>query len=133
MIPGIRLLHLSRGYATQRPASRLKTTISLDHRSRALALYRTIWRGTRRISDAQTRAESRKYARDEFERHRNVQDIVRQLASGAPTIRVKAIHSANFASHRKQVSHKISLINRQDRMGKHGERQRQHQHQHQPP
>ncbi|KAL7791347.1 complex 1 domain-containing protein [Trichoderma ceciliae] len=90
MIPGIRLLHLSRGYATQRPASRLKTTISLDHflqRSRALALYRTIWRGTRHISDAQTRAESRKYARDEFERHRNVTDIshIRYLLSTGKT------------------------------------------------
>jgi hypothetical protein len=31
MIPGIRLLPLSRGYATKRPASRLKPTISLDH------------------------------------------------------------------------------------------------------
>ncbi|KAH8129826.1 hypothetical protein ACSS6W_004812 [Trichoderma asperelloides] len=90
MIPGIRLLHLSRGYATKRPASRLKPTISLDHflqRSRALALYRTIWRRTGRIADPQTRAESRKYARDEFERHRNVTDIshIRYLLSTGKT------------------------------------------------
>lgn len=45
-------------------------------RSKALALYRTIWRRTGRIADLQARAESRKYARDEFERHRNVTDIV---------------------------------------------------------
>ncbi|TFB07285.1 hypothetical protein CCMA1212_000798 [Trichoderma ghanense] len=92
MNPGFRLLPLglSRGYASQRPASRLKPTISLDHflqRSRALSLYRTILRGTRRISDPQTRAESRKYARDEFERHRHVQDIshIRYLLSTGKT------------------------------------------------
>ncbi|KAF3073663.1 hypothetical protein CFAM422_003904 [Trichoderma lentiforme] len=34
MNPGIRLLPLGRGYATQRPASRLKPTISLDHPSK---------------------------------------------------------------------------------------------------
>jgi hypothetical protein len=48
-------------------------------RSKALALYRTILRHTGRIADPQTKAESRKYARDEFERHRNVTDIVSSL------------------------------------------------------
>lgn len=46
-------------------------------RSRAISLYREIIRGTRRIADPTTRAESRRYARDEFERHRDVTDIVR--------------------------------------------------------
>lgn len=52
------------------------TNMQFLQRSRALSLYRTIIRGTRRISDAATRAETRRFARDEFERHRNVEDIV---------------------------------------------------------
>ncbi|CAK7566049.1 MAG: hypothetical protein SEPTF4163_003982 [Sporothrix epigloea] len=57
-----------------------KAVLSLDHflqRRRALALYRTIVRGTRQISDATTRAETLQYARAEFERHRGVTDLVR--------------------------------------------------------
>lgn len=53
--------------------------IQFLQRTKALALYRTILRHTGRIADPQTRAESRKYARDEFERHRNVTDIVSLL------------------------------------------------------
>lgn len=53
--------------------------IQFLQRTKALALYRTIWRHTGRIADPQTRAESRRYARDEFERHRNVTDIVSSL------------------------------------------------------
>ena len=45
-------------------------------RQRALSLYRTILRGTKNISDPATKAETRKFARDEFERHRNVTDLV---------------------------------------------------------
>lgn len=45
-------------------------------RSRVISLYREIIRGTRRIADPNTRAESRRYARDEFERHRDVTDLV---------------------------------------------------------
>lgn len=45
-------------------------------RQRALSLYRSIIRGTRRISDPDTRFESARYARDEFERHRRVTDLV---------------------------------------------------------
>ncbi len=56
-------------------------------RSRALALYRTILRGTRGINDPATRAETRRFARDEFERHRDVTDIVRPpLRAIAPNI-----------------------------------------------
>ncbi|KAF6840733.1 hypothetical protein CMUS01_03830 [Colletotrichum musicola] len=56
-------------------------------RSRALSLYREIIRGTRRIADPTTRAESRRYARDEFERHRDVTDIghIRYLISTGKT------------------------------------------------
>lgn len=41
-----------------------------------LSFYRTIVRSTRRINDPKTRDETRLFARHEFERHRNVQDIV---------------------------------------------------------
>ncbi|KAI8280707.1 LYR motif-containing protein 2 [Colletotrichum sp. SAR11_240] len=69
-----------RSYSNGPAKSRLGKTLSLDHflqRSRALSLYREILRGTQRIADPTTRAESRRYARDEFERHRDVTDIVR--------------------------------------------------------
>ncbi|KAF7562967.1 hypothetical protein G7046_g1132 [Stylonectria norvegica] len=82
------LLNLSRGYATRSSGSRLKGILSLDQflqRSKALALYRTVLRGTKRIVDPTTRAESRKYARDEFERHRNVKDSVKYLLSTGKT------------------------------------------------
>jgi hypothetical protein len=50
-------------------------------RSKVLALYRTILRGTKRIDDSGTRTETRKFARDEFERHRGVTDLVRPSSS----------------------------------------------------
>lgn len=53
-------------------------------RSRVLSLYRTIIRATRRIQDPTTRAETRKFARDEFERHRQVTDLVRGIISRMP-------------------------------------------------
>ncbi|KAJ9150339.1 hypothetical protein NKR23_g3816 [Pleurostoma richardsiae] len=67
-----------------------KGTLSLDHfiqRSRALSLYRTILRGTRRISDPAGRDETRRFARHEFERHRGVTDIghIRYLLSTGKT------------------------------------------------
>jgi hypothetical protein len=83
MTLGARLLtgfSLGRGFASHRaPSKKLPPTLSLDHflqRSRVLALYRTILRGTKNIQDTQTRDETRKFARDEFERHRGVTDIV---------------------------------------------------------
>jgi hypothetical protein len=56
-----------------------KTALSLEHflqRSRALALYRTIVRGTRQIGDPATRAETLRFVREEFERHKDVTDLV---------------------------------------------------------
>lgn len=61
-----------------------KTALSLEHflqRSRALALYRTIVRGTRQISDPTTRTETLRFAREEFERHREVTDLVCPLST----------------------------------------------------
>ncbi|KAI1077594.1 hypothetical protein F5B20DRAFT_583005 [Whalleya microplaca] len=79
-----------RSYATSPSRNRLGATLSLDHfllRSRALSLYRTIVRGTRRIGDPTTRAETRSFARAEFERHRHVTDIehIRYLLSTGKT------------------------------------------------
>ncbi|KAK7756924.1 hypothetical protein SLS62_000940 [Diatrype stigma] len=66
------------------------TPLSLEHflqRSRVLSLYRDILRGTRRIGDAATRDETRRYARAEFERHRGVTDLghIRYLLSTGKT------------------------------------------------
>ncbi len=62
------------------PSSRFGgRTLSLEHflqRSRALALYRQIVRGTRLINDPTTRSETHRFAREEFERHRGVADLV---------------------------------------------------------
>ncbi|KAH8887458.1 hypothetical protein GQ53DRAFT_726372 [Thozetella sp. PMI_491] len=79
-----------RRYATSSPRSRLGATLSLDHflqRGRVLSLYRTIIRATRRIPDPTTQRETRKFARDEFERHRGVTDIdhIRYLLSTGKT------------------------------------------------
>lgn len=85
------LWHSIRSYATSPSShSRLGATLSLDHfllRSRVLSLYRTITRATGRIKDPATRAETRKFARDEFERHRGVTDIshIRYLLSTGKT------------------------------------------------
>ncbi|KAI1454576.1 hypothetical protein F4805DRAFT_439130 [Annulohypoxylon moriforme] len=81
---------LTRNYATSPAKGRLGTALSLDHfllRSRALSLYRSVVRGTRRISDPTTRAETRNFARAEFERHRYVTDVghIRYLLSTGKT------------------------------------------------
>ncbi|KAI1341185.1 hypothetical protein F5Y15DRAFT_377177 [Xylariaceae sp. FL0016] len=83
-------LHALRSYATSPPKSRLGTTLSLDHflqRGRALSLYRDVLRGTARISDPNTRRETRGFARAEFERHRHVTDLghIRYLLSTGKT------------------------------------------------
>ncbi|KAI2465160.1 hypothetical protein F4781DRAFT_410387 [Annulohypoxylon bovei var. microspora] len=79
-----------RYYATSSPKGRLGTALSLDHfllRSRTLSLYRSVIRGTRRIGDPTTRAETRNFARAEFERHRDVTDPghIRYLLSTGKT------------------------------------------------
>ncbi|CAH0029480.1 unnamed protein product [Clonostachys rhizophaga] len=92
MLTGARLLFRSRGLATatRRTSKRLDGALSLENflqRSRTLAFYRTILRGIKRIQDPATKAESKKYARDEFERHRNVTDLshIRYLLSTGKT------------------------------------------------
>ncbi|KAK0750341.1 hypothetical protein B0T18DRAFT_479995 [Schizothecium vesticola] len=81
---------LLRTHATGASRSRLGPTLSLDHfllRNRALSLYRAVLRGTRRVVDPNTRRETRKFARDEFERHRAVTDLdhIRYLLSTGKT------------------------------------------------
>ncbi|KAJ5895184.1 Complex 1 LYR protein [Penicillium taxi] len=60
-------------------SSRLKKpSISLEHfiqRQRSLALWREIVRVLIKIPPSSTRDELRSYARDEFERHRNLTDL----------------------------------------------------------
>jgi hypothetical protein len=77
-------------------------------------LYRTILRGTKNIKDTKTREESRKYARDEFERHRGVTDLVR-----LPLARSFYIYEPLLTG--ETVTHQISSVNREDRVGDHGE------------
>ncbi|KAG8422007.1 hypothetical protein J3459_010809 [Metarhizium acridum] len=77
-----------RGYATRRRGK--LNALNLDHflqRARVLSFYRTILRGTRQIQDPRTKCETRKFVRDEFERHRGVTDIshVRYLLSTGKT------------------------------------------------
>ncbi|KAM5378060.1 hypothetical protein ACJZ2D_004671 [Fusarium nematophilum] len=141
MVLSVRLLNISRGYATRPGGPRLKQTLSLDQfiqRARVLSLYRTILRGTKRIADPVTRAESRKYARDEFERHRNVTDVPNSLAQITliASIRV-ASHLAVFASllHRTVDLHASSLLHqsategsRDRRAGRAGEEGRNGSH-----
>jgi hypothetical protein len=45
-------------------------------RRKALALWRTIVRGSRKISDAGTRKETLGFAREEFKRNKGVEDLV---------------------------------------------------------
>lgn len=81
-------LQALRRYATR--SSRFGANVSLDHflqRGRALALWRQILRGTRRITDDSTRSEMREMARYEFKRNKNVTDItqIRYLISTGKT------------------------------------------------
>lgn len=55
-------------------------------RSRALSLWRSIVRGCRRIGDTRTRAETLQFARDEFERNKEVTDIVSSDTSSAEVL-----------------------------------------------
>ncbi|KAH8428624.1 LYR motif-containing protein 2 [Aspergillus melleus] len=83
MRPSIRLLAtVSRG----QPSKLRKPAIGLDHfiqRQRVLAFWREIVRALHKIPQSSTRDELHSYARDEFERHRNVTDLqhIRYLLS----------------------------------------------------
>lgn len=89
-VPPCSVIGLRRYATSEPPKSRLRPTLSLEHflqRARALALYRTVLRGTRRIGDPATRSEARGFARAEFERHRGVTDLdhIRYLLSTGKT------------------------------------------------
>ena len=81
-----------RNYATIVEPSRLAKThrgkklMSLDHflqRQRVLSLWREIVRETNKIENEKIRREMRNFARDEFDRYRNVEDLdhIRYLLS----------------------------------------------------
>ena len=82
------ILSTLRTYATKERPSRLPckgTPLSLDHfliRQRVIALYRSIMRQSQTIGSP-TREEMRQYAREEFERHKEVVDLrqIRYLLS----------------------------------------------------
>lgn len=87
-----RVNYLRQSYATHAaplPASKLgrgRKVVSLDHflqRQRVIALWRSIVRATNKINNAQTKREMRGFARDEFERYRDVEDLehIRYLIS----------------------------------------------------
>lgn len=89
------LITLVRSYATAntrrspRLPSSSPTPLSLDHfllRQRAISLYRTIVRACHKIPPP-TRAEMKKYAREEFEQHRGVEDVrkIRYMLSTGKT------------------------------------------------
>jgi hypothetical protein len=105
-----------RSYATDAPKSRLGATLSLDHvsgqqtyafclrlslisrlqflqRSRTLSFYRNILRGTKRIKDLKTRAETSSFVRAEFERHRGVTDLVRLNTAQLAEVRRRNVES----------------------------------------
>lgn len=87
------LIALTRSYATARTrTSRLpssKPPLSLDHfllRQRVISLYRTIVRACHKMP-SRTRQEMEEYAREEFERHKAVEDLrkIRYLLSTGKT------------------------------------------------
>ena len=97
------LVAFARSYATASTrSSRLpssKPPLSLDHfllRQRVISLYRTIVRASHKIPPP-TREEMKKYAREEFEQHKAVEDLrkIRYLLSTGKT---------EFERLRKQVS-----------------------------
>ncbi|PYI22221.1 hypothetical protein BO86DRAFT_409174 [Aspergillus japonicus CBS 114.51] len=79
-------LRLLASISQNQPSKLKKPTIGLDHfiqRQRVLALWREIVRALNSIPSSPTRDELRNYARNEFERHREVTDLqhIRYLLS----------------------------------------------------
>lgn len=77
-------------------------------RARVLALYRTVLRGTSRISDQKTRDETRLFARQEFERHRHVQDLVCQPLPSSPL--TQQLHSCGIITDRPTPQQHIRYL-----------------------
>ncbi|QVM10152.1 hypothetical protein D8B26_004814 [Coccidioides posadasii str. Silveira] len=76
--------------AVARPSRLRKPAVSLEHfiqRQRALKLWRDIVRGINKIPPSTTRDELRVFARQEFERNKNVRDLahIRYLISTGKT------------------------------------------------
>lgn len=87
-----RALQATISHAANRPSRthKSKATLSLEHflvRQRVLSLWREVARALYKIPPSSTRTELRAYARGEFERNRNVQDVaqIRYLISTGKT------------------------------------------------
>ncbi|RAL15932.1 LYR motif-containing protein 2 [Aspergillus homomorphus CBS 101889] len=71
-------LQLLASISRSQPSKLRKPTVGLDHfiqRQRVIALWREIVRALNAIPNSPTRDELRNYARNEFERHRDVTDL----------------------------------------------------------
>ena len=71
---------------SKKKTGRVSAALSLDRflqRQRVLSLWREILRATNQIQSKNTRCEMRNFAREEFERHRLVEDLtqIRYLVS----------------------------------------------------
>lgn len=87
-------------------------------RSRVLALYRTVLRGTRRITDHKARDETRLFARQEIERHRHVQDLVCQpLVPSSPPARQPLSHGILTDKATITAAHPVPAVHGQDAVG----------------
>ncbi|OJJ41049.1 hypothetical protein ASPWEDRAFT_242207 [Aspergillus wentii DTO 134E9] len=79
-------LKLLASISRSQPSKLKKPAVSLDHfiqRQRVLGLWREIVRALNKVPNSPTKDELHSYARDEFERHRNVTDLqhIRYLLS----------------------------------------------------
>ncbi|ODM24236.1 hypothetical protein SI65_01826 [Aspergillus cristatus] len=71
-------LRLLAAIARDQPSKLRKPAVSFDHfiqRQRVLGLWREIVRALNKIPNSSTKVELRNYAREEFDRHRNVTDL----------------------------------------------------------
>jgi hypothetical protein len=69
-------------FSSQQPPNANKQLSQFLQRAKALSLWRSIIRGSRRIADEKTRKETLDFAREEFRRNKNVTDIVSYSAIG---------------------------------------------------
>ncbi|KAK2782882.1 hypothetical protein FQN53_009568 [Emmonsiellopsis sp. PD_33] len=93
--------------AAGQPARRIRrATISLDHfiqRQRALSLWREIVRATNKIPKSGTRDELRSFARHEFERNKDVTDLVSSRSILDPEVENPVTGKTEFDAMRRYI------------------------------
>lgn len=99
-------------------ATNFTLTLQFLQRNKAIALWRSIVRGCKRIEDPNTRKDTLKFARDEFQRNRNVEDIVCHFPLLNST---DGLEGRQIANGYEIVTNSILDINRQDGVGDNGE------------